>query len=581
MPPVLEDSRRLTGPNLVSPGPGAIVDVRVEGQERDALAKAWERRARQVLDRVGWTGEGTHVRVHRAGASLAISAPVDVLYAATEVNEWALAAAMTDLAGARVDEELEDAAVRLAALIATESNPALLALRDGAAARGVTFLSDDETASVGLGAGSISWPVAELPAPDRVAWDEVHDVPVVLVTGTNGKTTTVRLLAAMIEAAGRTPGFSSTDGVYIGRELADGGDYSGPGGARTVLRDRRVEAAVLETARGGMLRRGLAVERADGAAVTNVGVDHLGEYGLHDVEQIADAKLVVSRAVTSGGRLVLNADDPVLAERGGPPGARLVWTSTRPETPALAAHLAAGGEAVVAEGSALVRHIGSRRSAIVEVADVPITLGGAARYNVDNALVALGLAPALDVPDSTAARALAAFQPSSARLPGRTNLFRLGEATAIVDFVHNPHGMRAMAETALELPARRRLVVLGQAGDRDDDSIRALARAACRMRPQRVIVKELTRYLRGRPAGEVPALIRRELEGADPAIEVVDATDELDAVRQALEWCEPGDLLVLPIQAQREAVVGWLGRLEGAGWRPGRPVEPHPEDRST
>lgn len=573
MPPVLEDSRRLTGPNLVSPGPGAVVDVRVAGEECSGLVRAWERRARQALDEVGWSAEGTHVRVHRAGASLAISAPIDALYAATEVNEWALAAATADLAGTRPEEDLEDAAGRLGALIAAESNPALLALRDAAAVRGVTFLSDDETASVGLGVGSISWPVTELPAPDRVAWDRVRDVPVVLVTGTNGKTTTVRLLAAMIGATGRTPGFSSTDGVYVGGELADGGDYSGPGGARTVLRDRRVEAAVLETARGGMLRRGLAVTRADGAAVTNVGVDHLGEYGLHDVEQIADAKLVVSRAVTSGGRLVLNADDPVLAERGGPPGARLVWTSTRPETPRLSAHLEAGGEAVVAEGSELVRRVGPGRTPIVAVADVPITLGGAARYNVDNALVALALAPALDIPDPAAARALAAFQPSAAALPGRTNLFRFGEATAIVDFVHNPHGMRAMAETALGLPARRRLVVLGQAGDRDDDSIRALARSACRMRPRRVIVKELTRYLRGRPAGEVPALIRAELEAADAAIEVVDATDELDAVGQALAWCEPGDLLVLPVQAQREAVVGWLQRLETAGWRPGRPVE--------
>jgi len=119
----------------------------------------------------------------------------------------------------------------------------------------------------------------------------------VLVTGTNGKTTTVRLLAAMVAATGRTPGFCSTDGVFVGNERADAGDYSGPGGARTVLRDRRVETAVLETARGGMLRRGLAVARADGAAVTNVGIDHLGEYGLHDIEQLADAKLVVARAV--------------------------------------------------------------------------------------------------------------------------------------------------------------------------------------------------------------------------------------------------------------------------------------------
>jgi UDP-N-acetylmuramyl tripeptide synthase len=573
MPPVLEDSRRLTGPNLVSPGPGAVVDAGLDGEEPGRFVAAWESRARQVLEGVGWSAERTFARVHRAGVSLAISAPIDALYAATEVNEWAFAAAVADLQGRAPEHDLAEAAARLAGAIAAESNPALLALRDAAAARGVTFLSDDETASVGLGAGSVAWPVTALPAPADVDWDRVRDVPVVLVTGTNGKTTTVRLLAAMVAATGRTPGFSSTDGVYVGAELADSGDYSGPGGARTVLRDRRVEAAVLETARGGMLRRGLAVTRADGAAVTNVGVDHLGEYGLHDVEQIADAKLVVSRAVASGGRLVLNADDPVLAQRSAPEGTRLVWTSCRPDAEQVAAHLVAGGEAVVAEGSMLVRRVGGRRSPIVDATDVPITLGGAAGYNVENALVALGLAPALEIPDAVAAEALAAFRPTADALPGRTNLFRFGDVTALVDFVHNPHGMRAMAETVLGLPARRRLVVLGQAGDRDDASIRALARAACRMRPQRVVVKELSRYLRGRPAGEVPALIRAELEAADAALEVVDATDELDAVRRALEWCEPGDLLILPIQARREAVVAWLARLEADGWRPGRPVE--------
>lgn len=572
MPIALDDSRRLTGPNLVSPGPGAIIDARVDASRRVVLIEAWERRARQVLDGVGWPDEKTWARPHRRGVSLAISAPIDALYAATEVNEWAFAAAAADLAGEAPDEEPATAANRLSGVIASESNPPLIALRDAATERGVTFLSDDDAASVGLGGGSITWPVHDLPAPGDVPWDQVHDVPVVMVTGTNGKTTTVRLLAAMVRATGRTPGFSSTDGVFVGEQLTEGGDYSGPGGARAVLRDQRVEAAVLETARGGMLRRGLGVARAEGVAVTNVGVDHLGEYGLHDVEAIADAKLVVARAVESGGRLVLNADDPVLAKRRGSDEARLVWISRNPGAPPVAEHLAAGGEAVVVENGAFVRCLGSRRSEIMPVADAPITLDGAALYNVENALAALALAPALDVSDDAAAAALAAFRPTAGALPGRTNLFRFGGATVLLDFVHNPHGMRAMAETVLRMPARRRLVVLGQAGDRDDGSIRALARAARQMKPQRVVIKELTKYLRGREPGEVPRLIRDELEAADPDLDVVDAEDELAAARSALEWCEEGDLLVLPVQAQREELFELLGALEAAGWRPGRPV---------
>lgn len=572
MPLSLEDSRRLTGPNLVSPGPGAILDVHVEAADVDALIETWERRAGSVLAAVGWPDEQTFARPHRRGVSLVISAPVDTLYAATEVNEWAFTAAEADLAGAEPEEGLAAAAERLSAVIAAEANPALLALRDAAADRAVTFLSDDDAASVGLGAGSLTWPVADLPAPGDVPWDRVHDVPLVMVTGTNGKTTTVRLLAAMVRVTGRTPGFSSTDGVFVGGELAEGGDYSGPGGARAVLRDRRVEAAVLETARGGMLRRGLGVPCANGVAVTNVGVDHLGEYGLHDVEEIADAKLVVGRAVEAGGRLVLNADDPVLASRRGSGKARLVWTSRHPAETPVAGHVEAGEEAVVVENDVFVRYGDGRRTEIMRVADAPITLHGAALYNVENALAALALAPALGVSDEAAAEALAAFRPTADALPGRTNLFRFGDTTVLVDFVHNPHGMRALAETVLRMPARRRLVVLGQAGDRDDDSIRALARAALRMRPHRVIVKELAKYRRGRAPGAVPGLIRQELEAEDPDLDVIDVPDELAAARSALGWCEEGDLLVLPIQAQRDEVFELLRALQAAGWRPGRPV---------
>lgn len=589
MPITLEDSRRLTGPNLLAPDPGAVLDVKAAATDAEQLVAAWERRVREILDAVGWAGERTAARVHRDGVSLAISAPVDALYAATEVNEWALEAATADLEGRATGESggsgeascetPAQAAERLGALIEAESNPALLRLRDAAAAREVMFLSDDDRASVGMGAGSRTWPVGELPDPGDVDWNAIHDVPLVMVTGTNGKTTTVRLLAAMARAAGRTPGFSSTDGVFVGDELVESGDYSGPGGARAVLRDRRVEAAILETARGGMLRRGLGAPRADGVVVTNVGADHLGEYGLHDVEGVADAKLVVARAVERGGRLVLNADDPVLARRGATGSASLVWISRRPEgvSPgALDRHLAAGGEALVVEDGAFARRRGAAVERLIAVEDAPLTLGGAAAYNVENVLAALALAPALGVSDGAATGALRAFRPTAELLPGRTNLFRFGEATALVDFAHNPHGMEALGATVRRLPARRRLVVIGQAGDRDDRSIRALARSALEMRPDRVVVKELTRYLRGREPGEVSGLIRDELRAASPGLDVVVAGDEIDAVRSALEWCADGDLLVLPVHARRDEVVGWLAALEGAGWRPGAPLPDPP-----
>lgn len=336
-----------------------------------------------------------------------------------------------------------------------------------------------------------------------------------------------------------------------------------------MLRDRRVEAAILETARGGMLRRGLGAPRADGVAVCNVGVDHMGEYGLNDIEQMADAKLVIARAVASGGMLVLNADDPVLARRGAPGEATLVWVTQHSNCTPVHLHVADGGSAVIADGTSFIRITAGQASDLLPIVDVPVTLGGAARYNVDNVLSALALAPALGVSDEDACSALRAFSPSPEMLPGRTNVFRLGDVTAVVDYAHNPHGFAALTDMVLRLPASRRLVVIGQAGDRHDEAIRELTRSILAMDPDRIIIKELTKYLRGREPGEVPAIIRDELERLKTRAEIVNIDGELEAVRGALAWCEGGELLVLPIQVERAEVIELLTSLEAQGWTAG------------
>ncbi|MEP6574431.1 MAG: Mur ligase, partial [Gemmatimonadota bacterium] len=261
---VLEDSRRLTGPNLLLDRAGAVLDIEMPDALAEPAIEAWESAARRMLGAIGWDKEQTAVHRFPGGASLAISAPIDALYAATEVNEWALAAANKALINRR-SPSLDDEATRLRGLIVAESSPAMIALRDAAGARGVRFLWGDGVVSVGSGTGARSWPIEKIPSPDAVPWDVINDVPVALVTGSNGKTTTVRLLGAMIASAGLVPGVSSTDSVSIGGEPLVSGDWAGPGGARLVLRDSRVQVAILETARGGILRRGLAVERAEAA----------------------------------------------------------------------------------------------------------------------------------------------------------------------------------------------------------------------------------------------------------------------------------------------------------------------------
>ncbi len=568
----LLDSRRLTGPNLLLAGAGAVLEVRLGSHGTARFAAAWEQALDRMLAVVGWSGAERSWRAWPQGASLAFAAPIDALYAATEVNEWAFALARDSLEpGGESVAAFEAESERLRAAIEAEARPALLALRDEANARGVTFLADDKRVSVGLGEGSRTWPLRRLPrSPARVQWGTVHDVPVALVTGTNGKTTTVRLLAAMARAAGRVAGVTSTDRVEVGAEIVATGDYSGPNGARTVLRDRRVQLGVLEVARGGILRRGLPIARVQAAVVTNVAEDHLGEYGIFDADSLADAKMVVARAVGADGRVVLNADDTRLRERGPALGARVLWCTLDPAEVRVRAHRAAGGDAAWLEDDALWLQREGTVTRVIATSDVPIAFAGAARYNLRNALGAIGAAAAVGLPLAAMRAGLTSFAPTPEANPGRANIWRLNGCTAIVDFAHNPHGMEALAETVAAIPAERRAIVLGQAGDRDDTSIRALARAAMAMRPDHVFLKDMPRFWRGRAPGEVPAVLASEFHSVGlPAERLSHHADELAAVRAAMAWTRPGDVVLLATHAERAAVMALLDSLAASDWRPG------------
>ena len=559
--PVRIDSRRLTGPSRLLPRAGAVIEVALADADADRLVGEWQRQVRRILDALGWQAQLGELRFP-GGASLAFTAPPDALYTATEVNEWAWDAAV-QVAGGGGEPSVDEAAGVLAGRIAEERNPALVALGDAARRRGVAFLSDNRHASVGLGAGAITWPVAELPEPDAVPWREVRDVPTVLVTGSNGKTTTVRLLAACVAAGGRVPGYTSTDTVSVGGETLARGDYAGPEGARLLLRDCRVEVAILETARGGILRRGLAVERADVAIVTNIAEDHLGEFGVFNCAGLADAKLVVTRVVPPSGRVVLNADDRWLVERAAQVHAPIAWFTLDPSNPRVRAHVASGGEACYVDEGGFVLARGTARETIAPVSSLPIAFGGAARHNVANALASIAAARALGVPLEAIARGLAGFAGSAADNPGRANLFDVGGVRVMVDFAHNPHGMAALGDISRSLRGSGRvLVALGQAGDRDDASIRELARAAHGLGPDHVIVKEMDKYRRGRAPGEVPGLITDELRRLGmPAEEISTAPDDMGALRQALAWARPGDLLAVTIHVDQQQALALLGRL--------------------
>jgi cyanophycin synthetase len=568
--------------NLLYDGAGAVLDVAFPDAQGAPLIASWEQAVRHMLGALGRQREVTRVRRFPGGASLFISSPIDTLYAATEINEWAWAEAERRVGG-QAGKETAQHEARLRARIAKEHAPALLALCDAAAARNLTFASDHKATSIGSGTGSLVWGAREssspaAPDPRDVDWKRAHDVPIVLVTGSNGKTTTARLLASVVKAWGKVPGLSTTDNIVVGDDVVDSGDWSGPMGARAVLRDRRVECAILETARGGILRRGLAVTRADAAIVTNIAEDHFGEWGIFDLKGIAETKLVAGHVVP---RLMINADDDVLVEtlleeqRRDRIQADIGYFSLDHAHPVIVKHLAQGRTAAFWEGGNLVFARGPKRTIVCAAADVPVTLGGMARYNISNALGVILLASAIGVPKRAIADGLKRFKGTPRENPGRGHLYDFGGAKVLVDFAHNPHGMRAIIETAMAIPAKRRIVILGQAGDRDDESIRGLARETWPWRPDRVILKEMAIYLRGRQKGESTALIRDEfmLLGADKGI-FGTADSEMEAVHAALNECRPGDVVLLPTHAERQAVIDLMERLETQRWAPGTPITP-------
>ena len=568
----LLDSRRLTGPGLLLDRAGAVIDAGVDDGRREALIAAWREAVTRLLDAVGWGGERLATRRFAGGVSLALTAPIDALYAATDLNEWAWRAAEAAVAG-HPAPDLEPAAEALRRAIAEERRPGLLAMREAARSHGVTFLFGEERVSVGSGTGVASWPADDLPDPSRVAWDEVHDVPVALVTGSNGKTTVVRLLAAMAEAAGLAAGVSSTEGVKVRGRTVEEGDYSGPEGARLVLRRRDVELAVLETARGGLLRRGLPLERAAVAVVTNVAADHLGEFGVRSVEELAETKLLVARAVRREGRLVLNADDPTLVRAASGLRTPIAWFSLEAGNATVARHAAAGGATAAIEDGELVVRVGGKRQVAGRVAEMPIAAGGAARYNVANALAAAAAAGGLGIPLQAVRATLCRFGLDPADNPGRANVYEMGGIRIVVDYAHNAHGLAALAAALDAVPSRRRLVMIGQAGDRDDGAIRDLARSALDLRPDRVVAKEMDAYLRGRAPGEVPGILADELRRSGlPAEAVSTSGGELAGAREALEWARPGDLLVLMLHQERRRIEELLAALRERGWKAGEPV---------
>ena len=553
---VLDGCRRLLGPNLYGPEPGAVGDGLATGFDPHVMLKVWFGHTRDLLDGLGWTSTPIHTRPFDGGASLFFPAAVDQLYTAAFIVEAAWYYTATELL--RLDAMPRDRMLAdLGRIAAAEANPMLVALVAEAAQRGIDRLLDDDALTLGHGAGSETWASADLPpAPD---WSRLHDIPLALVTGTNGKTTTTRLITAMAKAAGKVAGLSSTEFVRVGDDILDKGDYSGPAGARLLLRDKRLEIGVLEVARGGILRRGVPVTRARAAVVTNVAADHLGQYGINTVEELARVKLAVHRALAPDGVLILNADDPNVVAAAREVDAPKAWFSLSPGNHEVGAARSRRDPCAWLDNGQIILSDGRYETPMIAAIDVPLTLGGVARYNIENVLGAALAARALGIPDAAIKTALASFRSDPVDNPGRANEFAVRGARVFVDFAHNPHSIAAVTGALAAIPANRRLVLLTHAGDRSDEDIRALTRGAFALKPDVVVAAENPKYLRGRQPGEIPALIRQKCRDLGlPGGQVILADSPSHGARLIVEKLAPNDVALLLVHDERAEIVAFL-----------------------
>jgi UDP-N-acetylmuramyl tripeptide synthase len=369
------------------------------------------------------------------------------------------------------------------------------------------------------------------------------------------------LVAAIGRAAGKVAGLTSTDFVRVGDDVLEQGDYSGPGGARLLLRDKRLEIAALEVARGGILRRGLPTRAARAAIVTNVAADHLGQYGVNTVPELARAKFAVHRGLAPGGALILNADDAYVVDEASRTKAPVWWFSLCPDTAQIVQARAAQQPCAWAAEGQIHLFDGTRATSVIDIDDIPVTLQGAARYNISNALAATLGARALGLSDTAICAGLSGFRNDPTDNPGRFNEFKVNGARVFVDFAHNPHSVAAVAQTLSAIPARRRMILLSHAGDRSDADIADVTRTALTLKPDVVVATDLVGYLRGRNAREIPEIIKQTcLTHSMQDSQILTASSPLDATSQILDLVRPGDIALLLVLSEREEVFELLAQ---------------------
>jgi cyanophycin synthetase len=392
-------------------------------------------------------------------------------------------------------------------------------------------------------------PLAHLPRPQ---------IPIVAVTGTNGKSTTTRLIAHIFSQGGRRVGMTNSDGIYLRGELVEAGDWTGHGGAARVLAERNLDIAVLETARGGILLRGIGYAANDVGVVTNVSADHLGLQGIDTVDELAEVKGTVVAITRRDGWAVLNADDPRVWEMRRRTRAALYAFSLDARSGQVEAALDAGGRAAVLErGWLVLRGAGRKPRRLAEAAKLPVTFGGLSRYNIANALAAAAACDALGLTARQIAAGLRSFHLDAAANPGRLNLFERDGTFALVDFAHNEAGLSGLMDVSRAVAGQHAVrMAYGTAGDRTDEILHRLGTIAGGA--DDLVIAEKRHYLRGRDLDEMNALLRAGARAGGYRGRIDARSTELGALKSLLKRAKRGDVCAVMAHVERRELFAWL-----------------------
>ncbi len=368
-------------------------------------------------------------------------------------------------------------------------------------------------------------------------------IPIIAISGTNGKTTTTRLIAHMVKQHGHKVGYTTTDGVYIQDQLMVRGDCTGPVSAEFVLRDPTVDYAVLECARGGLLRAGLGFHQCDVAVVTNVAEDHLGLGGIDTLEKLARVKSIAAQTVPRGGWVVLNADDDLVYAMRREVDAKIALFSLDPKNARVVAHCAKGKLAAVLDNGYLTIISGGWKIRVEKVENIPITFNGTAEFNVANALAATLAVYVQHIPVQAIRLALQSFKPGAEQTPGRMNMFKFKNFSVMLDYAHNTHGLAALGKMIGKVAAPYKVGLIAGVGDRRDEDLIALGEESARIFDEIIIRQD--KNLRGRTEQEIIDLMTKGIHNINPGKKITTFRKESEAIDHAMQHAEKGSFIVV------------------------------------